>query len=88
MSAKKTLREVLPLQALGGEYTWTEKKLNTLVVERHDGGWNWPGRHKNVCVWWELADGTAVAWNENTSRGWSFPIIRSALRTTRVAEAQ
>ena len=72
----KRLRDVLPKEALGPEYDFTPKKLDTLVVKRHDVGWNWPGKHKNICVWWELADGTAVGWNENTSRGWSFPTVR------------
>lgn len=36
----------------------------------------WPGKHKHVSCWWELADGHGVGWNENPSRGWSFPVIR------------
>ena len=38
----------------------------------------WPGKHKHVCVWWQLANGKAVAWNENPSKGWSFPVIGTA----------
>lgn len=72
----KLLRDVLPT---GESYSFSEKKLNTTVIKTHDlfeGGKPWPGKHKCVCVWWELSDGTAVAWNENLSRGWSFPIRR------------
>jgi hypothetical protein len=47
--------------------------LDVEVVVKHDGAW--PGKHRNVHVWWELEDGHAVAWNENPSRGWSFPVI-------------
>lgn len=34
----------------------------------------WPGVHKNVYFWVELANGYAVGWNESPSRGWSFPV--------------
>ncbi len=36
----------------------------------------WPGPHQNVHTWWELANGKAVAWNENPGYGWSFPVIK------------
>lgn len=36
----------------------------------------WPGQHKNVMNWCVLATGHAVGWNENPSRGWSFPVIK------------
>lgn len=42
---------------------------------------SWPGREKNVNVWWLLRNGIAVGWNENPSRGWSFPIRRLATVT-------
>jgi hypothetical protein len=35
----------------------------------------WPGKHKDVHVWWELRNGKGVAWNENPSKGWSFPVM-------------
>ena len=35
----------------------------------------WPGPQKNVFVWVELANGKAVGWNENPSKGWTFPVI-------------
>ena len=71
-----TLREALPYGETG---IFKSKKLEVKVMETHDpykGGLRWPGRHKNVVEWWVLADGTAVGWNENTSVGWSFPVIR------------
>lgn len=74
-TATLTLRDVLPNQAFRGEWKWSEKKLNTTVLATHNRHW-WPGRHKHVIIWWELSDGTALGWNENTSTGWSFPVIR------------
>lgn len=38
----------------------------------------WPGKHKNVHFWVLLANGKAVAWNENPAVGWSFPVITVA----------
>jgi hypothetical protein len=35
----------------------------------------WPGPQKDVHCWWELESGKAVGWNENPSKGWSFPVI-------------
>ena len=37
---------------------------------------SWPGKHKNVHFWVILENGYAVGWNENPSKGWSFPLIR------------
>ncbi len=36
----------------------------------------WPGKQKNVYFWVELDNGKAVGWNENPSKGWSFPVIK------------
>jgi hypothetical protein len=36
----------------------------------------WPGSHRNVYFWVELANGRAVGWNENPGRGWSFPVVK------------
>jgi len=49
------------------------------VVSEH--GWGednkpWPGPHKNVMNWCVLENGYAVGWNENPSRGWSFPVVK------------
>ena len=37
---------------------------------------SWPGAHKNVMNWCILENGYAVGWNENDSRGWSFPVVK------------
>ena len=44
------------------------------VVSEYRFGW--PGPQKNVHYWVELENGYAVGWNENPSRGWSFPVVR------------
>lgn len=36
----------------------------------------WPGKHKNVYFWVILKNGYAVGWNENPSKGWSFPLVK------------
>ncbi|MEJ7804429.1 MAG: hypothetical protein WKG03_00695 [Telluria sp.] len=54
------------------------KLADVAVVTAHHrlkGGKMWPGPHKNVYVWVELANGKAVGWNENPSRGWSYPVV-------------
>ena len=63
------------------------KLLDVVVVHEHsrvsenDAYREWPGLHKNVHCWWELENGKAVAWNEDPSRGWSFPVV--SLRRTK-----
>jgi len=55
--------------------------LDEHVVREHsrphdnDNFKEWLGPHKNVHCWWELENGKAVAWNEDPSKGWSFPVI-------------
>lgn len=49
------------------------------VVSEHGYGRDmkpWPGNEKNVMSWVLLANGYAVGWNENPSRGWSFPVVK------------
>lgn len=77
-----TLREVLPREFMDGEYSHSRAFAlrDVEVVKRVDGtapGQGWPGREVHVCVWFILADGHAVGWNENPSRGWSFPVRRA-----------
>lgn len=43
----------------------------------------WPGPHKHVFVWYELENGYAVGWNENPGRGWSFPLIKLPISSSR-----
>ena len=45
------------------------------VVAEYRGNRPWPGNHRYVKDWFTLANGKAVGWNENPSRGWSFPVI-------------
>lgn len=71
-----TLKEVLPREFMGGGYVDSPamKHCDVLVTAKRIG--DWPGREKFVTIWYVLANGYAVGWNENTSRGWSFPVFR------------
>lgn len=74
----KTLLESTPIE-FRQEFYGTEafKYKDILVVARHMSHERaWPGSHKYVHSWWELEDGHAVGWNENPSRGWSFPVVK------------
>lgn len=47
------------------------------IYRRGDPDWRpWPDRHRNVNLWVVLDNGRAVGWNENPSRGYSFPVAR------------
>ncbi len=74
----KTLLDVMPREFVGGEYHETRSfRYRDVVVKRiHNSGKGWPGPHKNVCKWVELANGFSVAWNENPAIGWSFPVAK------------
>lgn len=74
----KTLRDVVPPEF---QYEYMEtpamKLLDVEVVQEMDSFiTRWPGHHKNIHVWWRLANGKCVGWNENPGRGWSFPIYK------------
>lgn len=75
----RTLRSVLPCEFTAGEYHGTRafKLRDEPVASVHREGWSWPGKQKHVCMWVKLANGLAVGWNENPSRGWSFPVVRA-----------
>lgn len=78
------LRDVVPHEFLESyQDVPAYRLLDVEVVERVDGrDYRWPGkRHKNVLIWWKLADGHAVGWNENWSVGWAFPVARWCPRT-------
>lgn len=52
------------------------KHFNVEVIAEHKSHEKrWPGTQKNVYTWVELANGKAVGWNENPSKGWTFPVI-------------
>ncbi len=85
---KKLLKDVLPIEFFG-EFmkSGAAKHLDVQVVSEKefcfvDGIYEeipfdtWPGPQKHVYVWWILANGYAVGWNENPCRGWSFPVIK------------
>lgn len=70
------LRGVLP-QEFFAEFMDTPAAglLDEDVISEVDGTVvGWPGKHKNVYMWWKLANGKAVGWNENPGVGWSFPV--------------
>ena len=74
----KTLEQVLPYE-FGLEFDDTQayKFKDVRVIKKHDAREKpWPGTHKNITYWWELANGYAVGMNENLARGWSFPVIK------------
>lgn len=79
----KTLRDEMPAEALR-YYDQPFLRFLDIEVTQAFGGLGeelhrWPGKHKNVVCWWQLANGYAVGWNENPSRGWSFPVLKSAV---------
>lgn len=71
-----TLAQWAPREFLEGEYHNTRafKFKDVEVVEECIFGW--PGDHCNVINWVKLANGYAVGWNENPSRGWAFPVVK------------
>lgn len=74
------LRDKLPQDILMefGD-TKAARMLDVEVVAEHGSDGDnkaWPGPHRFVYGWWELANGYAVAWNENPAKGYSFPVVR------------
>lgn len=75
----KKLRDELPEEFFNGEYEDTKamQLIDEEVAWTHNSMYSlkpkWPGPEKNVHVWWELTNGWIVGFNENPSRGWSFP---------------
>lgn len=80
MAKKRTLRDWAPYEfSESGEFEDQRsfKYLDVHVDKEFDSRDKpWPGKHKNVLNWCLLENGYAVGWNENPSRGWSFPIWR------------
>ncbi len=75
LSGEKTLKDVLPREFLDFRESRAFAMRNVGVKEEIDDR-PWIGSAKNVHVWWILENGYAVAWNENISRGWSFPVAK------------
>lgn len=79
------LREVLPKEALSEEFADQRfrKYLDYEVIQEiKTYNPRFPFEHKNIHVWWIIEDSLAVGWNENPSRGWSFPVERLQHRYT------
>lgn len=80
-----TLKDNLPGEFMGGEYLNTKayEFRDVEVTKEHrivdEAGWwiPWPGPHRNVMHWYELANGYSVGFNENPARGWSFPVVKT-----------
>lgn len=71
------LRDVLPKEFFA-EHPDSKVNdfLNERIIETVDGcEKRWIGKERYVYTWWILANGKAIGWNENPSRGWSFPIV-------------
>jgi hypothetical protein len=75
----ETLAQALPHEFLsGGEYVDVPafRHRDVVVLRKYDSRIKpWPGTQVNVSVWYVLANGKAVGWNENPIRGWTFPVI-------------
>jgi len=72
------LADVLPDEFMQGEYENSPAMRYAfvdVVAKYLSRDRPWPGEHKFVTVWFVLANNKAVGWNENPSRGWSFPVI-------------
>lgn len=78
-ASQKRLADVLPPEFLEGQFENCPAMRHAFVdvLETHDGrnGLPWPGSQKYVSRWYVLANGKAVGFNDNPSRGWSFPVI-------------
>ena len=75
-----TLKEEMPNDFSSIDKSWRFADVEVTVVhssiEDGDAYERWPGPQRNVHFWVELENGHAVAWNENPSRGYSFPSIK------------
>lgn len=82
----KPLSYFLPVEVKGYVGCEVMNYLDCEVVEEIDGctpGNGWPGKEKNVYWWYKLANGKMVGFNENPSRGWSFPVIGKRVRNSK-----
>jgi hypothetical protein len=77
MSEPKRLVDVLPPEFTKGQYEDSPAMPHVFidVIAEHRDDRPWPGNHRYVKVWFVLANGKAVGWNDNPTRGWSFPVI-------------
>src|SRR5882672_10504465 len=77
-TSRKRLADVLPPEFLQGEFESCPAMRHAFmdVIAVHEGDLPWPSHHKYVSRWYVLLNGKAVGFNENPSRGWSFPVIK------------
>lgn len=75
-ATRKTLKDVMPRELVEWDNTPAYKLRDVEVKAEHNlCSKKWPGPQKHVYNWCELVNGKAVGWNENPSRGWSFPVV-------------
>lgn len=75
----KTLSDVLPPDFLFMEFEDCQaRKFSRVAVKyEHNSLYEkWPGPSKFVFFWVTLENGYCVGWNENPSKGWSFPTFK------------
>ncbi len=78
----KTLRDWVPPEFFNEHHKSPAARfLDVEIVEEISGEEAlsekaWPGRHINVFQWCRLTNGYGVGFNENPSRGWSFPVVK------------
>lgn len=80
--SRRKLKDVLPPEFfLEFSDTPASRFLDVEVIAEKDPtiGERWPGVSKNVYIWWQLANGYAIGWNENPGKGWSFPVIKKPI---------
>jgi hypothetical protein len=73
------LKDVLPYEFMRGEFDNCKamKFADIKVVQEYESyKKSWIGNHKYVHFWYVLENGYAVGFNENPSRGWSFPVVK------------
>jgi hypothetical protein len=72
----KLLKDCVPEEFIDDYQDTKAFKFLEIGVKKEHENKVFPGKHKNVHVWWELENGYAVGWNENPSIGWSFPVVK------------
>lgn len=77
----KTLKECLS-ELMGPEFSDCRARKYADVNVKSQQSDNWPGPHKNVHFWYILENGYAVGFNENPSKGWSFPVVKAPVVET------
>lgn len=79
MKPKQKLIDRLPYDFRTGEFENTKAMAfaDIEVIKEYESFKKpWIGKHKYVHVWFVLANGYAVGFNENPAIGWSFPVIK------------